>query len=328
MTSEIKMNQRPEESTDSDENSAKRNKQKEIQDKLKDMGVMHSKKQESDAPSRRFPAFLIVFLLALPVAAISVYAFMPEEVNKLLLLSELSTNDSVSDNASDSKADSDSRQAFKTNTGVTDSAQNRSGFATQFQSQGDTQTSPHSQHNKWMVERQAEFEKRRAEFYKRNANKQSEFDSRYQHNQQAYNQMPRGTTWGATPQQPPQWVIDQQAEMQKQRDRYMQEIKEQQSQLNNQSQWTSSNDGNTGSNAHEYKRPEYFNHPRMNNDQPQQNVNSPFSQSQQPAVVYQQNPPQYYNPYGYRGQPSYYNAPVYQYRPYNRPYGWQGPWFR
>lgn len=327
MTSEIKMNQSSENTTDVNNESDKRDKQKKIQDKLKDLGVMRSDKQKPDTAPRRFPVILVVFLLALPVAAVTVYAFMPEEVNKLLSFNDVTNADVTADNVNAAKPVRDSRLVFQKETGNTADAQNRNGFTSQLQPRDTYQASSRSEHNKWMAERQADFEKRRAEFHKRNASNRTDSDYRYQRHQQAFNQMP----WSATPpQQPPQWVKDQQAEMQKQRAQYIQELNEQQARMNKQNQWAGANDVHNSSRAHEYKRPEYFNHPRMNNYQSQQDTNSPVTQAQQPAVVYQQNPPQYYNPYGYRGwgQANFYNTPAYQYGPYGLPYGWQGPGYR
>jgi len=115
-----------------------------------------------------------------------------------------------------------------------------------------------------------------------------------------------------TPTEPPQWVKDRQAEMEKQRAQYMKDMAEQQA------RWEEN-----------MKR----NQMQMNPYQQPPANTQPYN-AQQPPMPYQKNqqynpanqpPPQYYN-----RQPMYNYGPNYapNYGPNYAPYGWQGNRYR
>ena len=342
MTSDIKMSQRSEDVIEDVEENVEDVKQKKMQDKLKDMGVMPSTKgdvkaepelnKEPEASTRRLSPVLITVLLALPVAGVFAYALMTDEVNDFFNLSSTG-QDSVESNpvVSDSGFAPQAENSANTGNRFTGDAHSRNQITPQSAPQFQAQSQ--EKHDEWLAKRKADFEKRRAEFRKRNENSYAEFTNRNLANQQAYNQ--NGVS-ANTPPDVPQWVKDQQAEMEKQKAQYMQEAQRHQERMAQQNRWVNPYNTNGRTYARENKRPEYFNHPRMNNYQPQENINSQGARvapAQPPAVAYQQNQlqqlkPQYYKPYHYRAQPNYYYVPAYQYGPYNVPYGWQGPGYR
>ena len=349
MTSEIEMKQNSEDTIEEVDTG----KQKKIQEKLKDMGVMPGgnneqekeadkkagvESQESDksgsdktevdtSKSRRFTPILVTVLLAFASAGILAYTFMSDEATKLLSLKK-TPDTAVNKPALVAEAENTNSPDFQNSAGNQHiDSQNRDYRAVQEQYRNQS----HKNHEQWVARQRAEFDKRRAEFMKQNAQAQAQYNQPG-FNQSGSNQAPANLSKNNNPQvykQPqwvtstspelPQWVKDQQAEAEKQRAEYMKEIKKQQEEM-----YTNRYNGNYSG----YRRPEYFNHPRMNINQSQQNNSVPQAHAQQPAVAYQQNQRQYYNPYNNTRQPVYNNAPSYRYGPYYAPYGWQGRPYR
>lgn len=352
MTSEIQMKQSSENSMEDVDSE----KQKKIQKKLKDMGVMPSKESEIEnddpdvtqadtsepdltehdsASSRRFSPFLVVVLLAFSTAGVLAYAFMSDEVIQLLSLNEVSDNSVSEKDLNKIEANSSNEIAEKLFSTPGMDSQNRDYRASLDQYREQSQRN----HNQWLASQRAEFEKRRAEFMKQNSAYQYNQPGISQpeinqpginqpainqpgiiqdetHNQQVYQQPQWGT---AAPREPPQWVVDRQAEIDKQRAQYRQEIQQQQ-----ENRYNNRYNPNAGGNI----RPEYFNHPRLNTYQSQQDRPVQTTQPQQPEMANQQNQRQYYRPYNNGPQPMYNSAPSYRYGPYNAPYGWQGRAYR
>lgn len=324
MTSEIQMKQSSENSMEDVDSE----KQEKIKEKLKDMGVMPSQENEieNDDPAmteadmsepdttrpRRFSPVIVVVILAFSTAGVLAYTFMSEEVNQLLLLNEAS-EDIVSKNGLNKGGiNSNNATEVKAFNNPNMGLQNNDYRASLDQYREQSQRN----HNEWLASQRAEFDKRRAEFLKRN--------SAYQYNQPEYTQpginqqeinnqqVYKQPQWATSaPPEPPQWVKDRQAEIEKQRAQYLQEIK-----LQQENRYNNRYNPNYGGN----QRPEYFNNPRMNTYQSQQQRPVQTNQPQQPEANYQQGQRQYYRAYN--------NAPSYRSNPYYAPNGWQGRSYR
>ena len=351
MTNEIQMKQNAENSME----DVDIEKQKKIKEKLKDMGVMPSKESQAgnDVPgmteddmsepelkepetvrSRRFSPVLVVVLLAFSTAGVLAYAFMSDEVIQFLSLNEASDSSYSKNELNNSQvnsinaADNDAQEKLFRKPDM--ASQNSDYRASLDQYRDQSQRN----HNEWLARQRAEFEKRRAEFLQQNsayqynqpgfgkpvinqpAFNQPSINQQETNNQQAYIQPKWSTT---TQSEPPQWVKDRQAEAEKQRAQYMQEIKQQQD-----NRYNNSYNQNYAKNM----RPEYFNHPRMNTNRSQQDRPVQTNQPQQPEMTYQQNQRQQYRPFNNGSQPVYNYAPSYRYNPYNSPYGWHGRGYR
>ena len=121
--------------------------------------------------------------------------------------------------------------------------------------------------------------------------------------------------------EPPQWVKDRQADMEKQRAQYIRAMAEQQAQWENNNRMNQMRMNSYQQNAAN-NQPYYAQQPAMQHPQ-----NRPYY-AQQPVMQYPQN--QQYNPNNQppQQQQYYYSAPGYNNGPYNAPYGWQGNGYR
>jgi hypothetical protein len=236
-------------------------------------------KTKQDKRSGLASPMLITVLLALPVAAVIAYVYMPEELNKYL-----SFDNSLETTASKDAANSTNRTDYIPATASMDSP-----VATRPGDYAIHQHQPqYNQQPDWMERQRAEFEKRRSEYQQYNANRLN-------------NQSPPATSVGS-----PQWVIDRQAEiekqrveMEKQREQYLKQVQEQQA------RWVN-NQASQQAQYHSGINP-YQQHAGANR-QPAQPM--PYAQYQR------------YNPY--RPAQGYPPAPIYYYAPNNAAYGYPG----
>ena len=299
---------------------------KEQEEHLKTLGTAASTKKHDAKESGLVSPMLITVLLALPVAAVIAYVFMPDEFNEVVAM--VTPDSSEVSESRDSTGMQNSSNQAAVNQGFVPVAPGTQAGATNLA------VNNQNQQQAWADKQRAEFEQRRAEFEKRRA--------------QNY-----GDQWASsTPPEPPQWVKDRQAEMEKQRlemekqrEQYMKEMAEQQA------KWTQNNGFNQPSMYQQGMNPQSMNQPPMyqqgmnpqamnqqgmnqqgmnrapvNPYQQQAVVNRPPQQMQQPPVQqYGQHPR--YNPYNQPMQ-QYYPAPAYNYGPYGRPYGYPGYGYR
>lgn len=346
MTSKIEMKQSSEDSIE----EVDAEKQKKIQKKLKDLGVMPSEDNEPEEAvpenatkveniepetvmSRKFSPVLITVILAFFAAGVLAYTYMSEDIAELLALNKSSDNSAQQSDISNNAANTSNISNISN-----PNAQAQAGNALADSTPADYRASlqeyreqTQRNHDEWLATQRADSDKRREAFMKQNARSQFNqpgysqpsynqpgFNQAEMNNQQSFNQR----QWEpVAPPEPPQWVKDQQAEAEKQRAQYMQEIKQQQENMSN-NRYNSNFGGN--------QRPEYFNHPRLKPYSSQQDRPAQAIQpQQQPNVAYQQNQRQYYRPYNYGARPPVYNsAPAYRYGPNYAPYGWQARPYR
>lgn len=292
------------ESTSSDsktgDDGEKKNK---IEEKLKTMGFMSSKKQKPEEETRRFSPMLITILIAIPLVCLIIYLNMPDKINNFVS----SFGNSSSESVDQTYANNQNQPAFNPNypSGNNNNQFQQSEWAAKQRAEMDKRRAEMDKHRAEMDKRRAEMDKRRAEYQKRNV-------ENYQAN------------WANNaPPEPPQWVKDRQAEIEK-------EMAKQQQEWSRQPNWAY----NRGLN-----QPGFMRHPRMNGYQQNNNGNvngsdmqaqprQNLSQNQNPANAYPPNQRQRYNTYNYPAQPYFYNRPYYGPRHYNAPYGWGGPAYR
>ncbi|MFK5892755.1 MAG: hypothetical protein QM504_06010 [Pseudomonadota bacterium] len=234
---------------------------KENNDKLNNKGAATSSKQQEVKKSFWASPMFITIALALPAAAVIAYVYMPDELSRYLSFDN-------SSNVATSVTHNNAQEQISV-------APNSTVMNSNIQ----------TNHNDWVAEQRADFDKRRAEFQQRNA---VNFDNQ----------------WASQPLELPQWVKDRQVEIEKQRaeiekhrKQYMQEMVKQQN------RWVN----NRGYN------------------QPAQNTyyqNAPVNNQPQlpPQQVKPYGPNQAYNPYYRQARPYYPPAPMYN----NRPYGYTG----
>ena len=229
---------------------------------------------KDEKKSGMLSSMLLTILLALVVVVVFAYYYMPDKFNQYLSFTSASESEALTEDAAQSSSDT-------------------SGFvptapAANYASNNQMQ----QQQADWAAQQRADFDKRRAEFQKRNA---ANYSQQWQ---------------PATPPEPPQWVKERQAEMEKQRAQYMKEMSEQQA------KW-----------AEAYKQNQMNQMNQMNPYQQNPANNQPYNNNtQRPVMPYQQYP--HYNPAN-QPPPQYYSRPpAYNYAPYYAPYGWQGNRYR
>lgn len=236
-------------------------------------------KTKQDKRSRLASPMLITVLLALPVAAVIAYVYMPDELNKYLSFG----------NSLEATASKDAAKSTNSTDYIPATAGMDSPVATQSGDYAIHQYQPqYNQQPDWMERQRAEFEKRRSGYQQYHANRLN-------------NQSPPATSVGS-----PQWVIDRQAEiekqraeMQKQREQYLKQVQEQQA------RWVN-NQASQQAQYHSGISP-YQQHAGANR-QPAQPM--PYAQYQR------------YNPY--HPAQGYPPAPIYYYAPNNGAYGYPG----
>lgn len=337
MTTENEKNENSEEN-DSVANS-ENEKTSKVAEKLKTMGVMSSEKKDEpidepvvDEPvneSRRFSPLLITMLVAIPAVAIIAYMNMPDQFNQWLssITGSSSTASEQQDNpaivnayAQTPQTQMPQRQASVNAVG---DRWNRPGYQSQepqwvAQQKADMEKrrlefQKQNPEPEWLVAQRADMEKRRLAFLKQNpepewVTKQRADMEKRRLEFEKQNSARYGADW-RQPAEPPQWVKDRQAEMERDMARYQENAR-------------------NHSNGSAYNRaPEYMQHPRVNSYQ--QNgagVNNRMQprQNQNPVQAYPQAQRQYYNTYNYPPNPYYYNVPRNGFRQNNAPYGRYG----
>jgi hypothetical protein len=262
--------------TDADVKSEKTNK---VAEKLKTMGVMPSDKKESETVGRRFSPLLITVLVAVPAAAAVAYYTMPEQFNNLL----------SSINISSPASAPITQPEFLNKPYVQPQVQEHPATGN-----AQANTWGQAQEPEWVTQQRAEMEKRRVEFQKQYASRNT------------------SNTQPMQPPEPPQWVKDRQAEIEQQMAQYQQR---------------GSHYPDNQTNYRAAQAPAYMQHPSMNPYNANPQFNPQTMQQQQPVNAPnpqgQQSQRPYYGPQNYPVNPYYYyNQPNYGPNPYNRPYGW------
>lgn len=239
-------------------------------------------KTQSEKHTRWFSPMLITILLALPLAAVIAYIYMPDELSQYFV----SENNTETAGISDSANKPTNTDYIPTAGGLnTQPGSNTQNVPASVATTSATNSQPHASPSDWAAQQRADFERGRAEFLKRNADGYAK-------------QWP-----SAEAPEPPQWVKDRQqqmqqqyAAMQKQREQYMKQMQEQQARWGN------------------YQNPHQ---PTLSQDQQDLAVNRQPQQSMMPYTQgYPVNP---YNqqPRNYQPAPAYYYGPYA--RPYAYP---------
>lgn len=310
-------------------------KSKKVTEKLKTMGVMSPDKNQEDKvdkvdkveivakEERRISPLLVTLLIAIPLAGFIIYLNMPDQFNKWTsYLTGSSSSSSSASAATDSAtgiSSTDSQLAFQNGQWDRPISSTSTGAGTGTGSSQDQQA-------QWIENQRADMEKRRQAFEDSNPvpdwvkKQREESDLRRQEfeKQQAENY---AANWSRQPVQPepPQWVKDKQAEMEREMANY-------QKNWSNQANPQAYNSApgfmrHPGMNPYQQNGPGNYSYQQQPRSQPQQQQQQ--RQIQNPANGYAQPQRQYYNSYNYPPNP-YYNAPYNGYHPNNTPYGRYG----
>ena len=307
-----KENDKNEHISDNEENDDKTAK---IAEKLDAMGESSSSKKEPEKKTRFFSPLLITLLLAIPVAGYILYINMPDQFNKWTSMLNFSsdadnsvTDDMSAENEQSQFADNSAEMGDESSS-VNDALSNSSKSQMMAGKGGEVANNRsgslgQAQEPEWLVTQRNDMEKRRAEYNKKHPESEWAAKQRADMEKRRLEFQKISEAQYATRMkqpEPPQWVKDRQAAMEKQMAQY---------------------NKNWSNNAMQNNRPSAYRQQPVMNPYQQNNaaMNGRVPPGYNPVNGYQQPPRQYYRSY-YPPNPYYNNAPYNGYRPFNGPFG-------